>query len=83
MIEKLALPILHAMDAEKAHDLTMSALKSGVLTRKAKMVDPMLSLSLFGRVFPNPIGLAAGFDKMPRRWMQCWGMDLDLSKQEQ
>lgn len=63
MIEKLALPILHAMDAEKAHDLTMAALSSGMLTSKTPENDSILSLSLFGRVFPNPIGLAAGFDK--------------------
>lgn len=63
MIEKLALPFLHMMDAEKAHGLTMTGLKSGLVTRKAKEDDQSLALSLFGRVFPNPIGLAAGFDK--------------------
>ena len=63
MIEKLALPLLHAMDAEKAHDLSIKALSSGMLTKQAKSTNPILSLSLFGRVFPNPIGLAAGFDK--------------------
>ncbi len=63
MLEKLALPFLHMMDAEKAHTLTMTGLKSGLVTRKAKENDPSLALSLFGRVFPNPIGLAAGFDK--------------------
>lgn len=63
MLLKLTLPILHAMDAEKAHGLTVSALKSGILTRKAPSNIPALSLSVLGRVFPNPIGLAAGFDK--------------------
>ena len=63
MLEKLALPFLHAIDAETAHNITVSALNSGLLTRQAPNFDPSLSLSLFGRVFPNPIGLAAGFDK--------------------
>jgi len=63
MISKLALPILHSLDPEKAHDLSISALKSGLLTKQAKDSDPALSLSLFGRVFPNPVGLAAGYDK--------------------
>jgi dihydroorotate dehydrogenase len=63
MLSKLALPLLHTLDAEKAHDFTLSALKTGMVTRKAKKYDDALALSLFGRVFPNPIGLAAGFDK--------------------
>lgn len=63
MISKLALPFLHCLDAETAHDITLSALKSTLLTRKAPKPNPALSLSIFGRVFPNPVGLAAGFDK--------------------
>lgn len=63
MISKIALPLLQCLDAETAHNIGLSVLKSGVLTSKAKRIDPALSLSLFGRVFPNPIGLAAGFDK--------------------
>jgi dihydroorotate dehydrogenase len=63
MIEKLALPFLHMMDAEKAHTLTMAGLKSGLVTGKAPKHDQALAVSLFGRVFPNPVGLAAGFDK--------------------
>ena len=64
MIEKIALPFLHMMDAERAHDITMRVLKSGMITQKASdNINPTLSLSLFSRVFPNPIGLAAGFDK--------------------
>ncbi|PCH98891.1 MAG: dihydroorotate dehydrogenase (quinone) [Alphaproteobacteria bacterium] len=63
MISKIALPFLRCLDAEKAHNLTLSALKTGLMTRKAKTPSQALSLSLFGRVFPNPVGLAAGFDK--------------------
>ncbi len=63
MLDKIALPILHLIDPEKAHDLTIIALKSGALTKHTKKSDPALGLSLFGRVFPNPVGLAAGFDK--------------------
>ena len=63
MLEKLVLPILHCMDAEKAHSLTMRGLKSGYATKVAPECNQSLAVSLFGRVFPNPIGLAAGFDK--------------------
>lgn len=63
MISKLTLPLLHAIDPETAHNLSIAALKSGLLTRKTKKSDPALSISTLGRVFPNPVGLAAGFDK--------------------
>ena len=63
MIERLALPILYSMDPENAHNLTVKTLKSGYLIKKAPQPQAELSLSLFGRVFPNPVGLAAGFDK--------------------
>jgi dihydroorotate dehydrogenase len=63
MIEKIALPFLHLMNAETAHNATIKALTTGLFTKKQPKTIPELSLSLFGRVFPNPIGLAAGFDK--------------------
>lgn len=59
----IAKPFLHCLDAEQAHHLTLNTLKTGLMTRKAPAPYPSLSLSLFGRVFPNPVGLAAGFDK--------------------
>lgn len=59
----IARPLLGALDAEKAHSLTVRALSSGLMTRAAPSSDPVLSLSVLGRVFPNPVGLAAGFDK--------------------
>lgn len=63
MFDKIALSFLHQFDPEKAHDLTITALKSGALTTRAKKSNDALALSLFNRVFPNPVGLAAGFDK--------------------
>ncbi len=63
LLEKITLPIFHQMDPEKAHDLTIQALRTGLLTKKTKASDPKLSQSILGLKFPNPIGLAAGFDK--------------------
>ena len=60
---KAARPLLHCMDAESAHSLTISALKTG-LGGGAKLVSPSnLGTSCFGLNFKNPLGLAAGFDK--------------------
>ena len=61
----LARPVLHGLDAETAHDLTLRALAL-MPPRRPPPGDPRLSLDLFGRRFPNPIGLAAGFDKGAR-----------------
>jgi dihydroorotate dehydrogenase len=56
-------PVLHCMDAETAHGLTIKAMKTG-LGGSAKMVSPPnLATSCFGLNFQNPLGLAAGFDK--------------------
>lgn len=58
----LVRPLLHHLDAERAHGLTIEALR--LLPRGASAVpDPRLAISVFGLDFPNPLGLAAGFDK--------------------
>ncbi len=58
----LARPLLHALDAETAHGLTIRAL-SALPAGAAAAGDPRLSVEAFGLRFPNPLGLAAGFDK--------------------
>lgn len=55
-------PLLHCMDAEIAHGLTIKALKTG-LGGSAVRSPPNLGTSCFGLNFANPLGLAAGFDK--------------------
>jgi dihydroorotate dehydrogenase len=55
-------PLLFLMDAERAHDLTIRALKAWP-GKGARQDDPTLAVDAFGLTFPNPVGLAAGFDK--------------------
>jgi dihydroorotate dehydrogenase len=55
-------PLLFALDAETAHGLALSALKLG-LTPRAPRAPAVLRKRLLGLDFPNPVGLAAGFDK--------------------
>jgi dihydroorotate dehydrogenase len=55
-------PLLFALDPEVAHGLTLAALKTG-LVPAAPEDNPVLATSLAGMALPNPIGLAAGFDK--------------------
>ena len=61
----LVRPLLHRLDAERAHDLTLRALTLMPPARNPKD-DPRLAVELLGRRFPNPVGLAAGFDKGAR-----------------
>lgn len=51
------------MDPEDAHRLTLKALKTGLMPCPARVDDPKLKVTLWNRAFPNPVGLAAGFDK--------------------
>jgi dihydroorotate dehydrogenase len=57
------LPLLRLIDPERAHRLGLLALKWGLVGRDHSAVDPALTSTVFGLVFDNPIGLAAGFDK--------------------
>ena len=57
-----AKPFLHALDPETAHQLTIRALAMAPAA-PAPDDDRALAVKLFGRTFPNPVGLAAGFDK--------------------
>ena len=58
-------PFLFTVDPETAHDLAIKSLKFNYLPSKVFEVEneEMLRIKLFGKDFPNPIGLAAGFDK--------------------
>lgn len=54
--------MLFRLDAERAHGLTLAALRMG-LGPNVSGDHPMLSQTVAGLTFPNPVGLAAGFDK--------------------
>ena len=60
--ERLARPLLRALEPEYAHYLALKALKFAP-RRRAPADDPRLAVRAFGLSFPNPIGIAAGFDK--------------------
>jgi dihydroorotate dehydrogenase len=62
----LARPMLFALPPEQAHETTLMGLEAGVYLRDAKPADPSLAVSVAGLQMPNPIGIAAGFDKDAR-----------------
>src|ERR1700755_3088694 len=55
--------LLSRLDAETAHGLAIRGLKSGLGPRDRRPDPPSLGVKVWGRTLPNPIGLAAGFDK--------------------
>lgn len=58
-------PAFHALDPETAHEATLCALER-LPARPAPACDRRLATKAFGLTFPNPVGLAAGFDKDAR-----------------
>ncbi len=62
-IASALLPVLSRFSPEKAHNLALWALRMGLAGAAPISDDPMLAVDVFGLRFPNPVGLAAGFDK--------------------
>jgi dihydroorotate dehydrogenase len=60
--DRLSRPLMRALDPEDAHTLALKAVRF-VPRVKAEPDSPELKVRAFGLNFPNPIGLAAGFDK--------------------
>jgi dihydroorotate dehydrogenase len=60
--DALSLPLLRWIDAEDAHRLAIHGLKF-LPPIKPRTDDAKLAVRAFGLNFPNPVGMAAGFDK--------------------
>ncbi len=63
LTEKLGLAALHRMDPETAHGLSIKALQAGLAPTPGPVTSSRLQTELAGLRLPNPVGLAAGFDK--------------------
>jgi dihydroorotate dehydrogenase len=68
--EKVLRPTLFKMDAERAHELGIKALRTGLVPKtrftseeSAQIAEAFGTIERFGLTFRNPLGLAAGFDK--------------------
>jgi dihydroorotate dehydrogenase len=63
---KLARPALFYLDPERAHLVSIWALRlgfGGLRGKASRTDDPILATRVWNIAFPNPIGLAAGYDK--------------------
>ncbi|WP_045387430.1 quinone-dependent dihydroorotate dehydrogenase [Falsirhodobacter sp. alg1] len=62
-IERWGLAALHRMDPERAHSISLAVLRSGVMPMPGVVTSSRLAGTLAGLSLPNPVGLAAGYDK--------------------
>ncbi len=62
-MERLGLAALHRLDPETAHGLAIRALQCGLAPDPGPVTSPRLATRIAGLDLPNPVGLAAGFDK--------------------
>ena len=63
LMEKAGLGLLRQFDPERAHGLALTALKMGLAPQPGPVTSARLKTMIAGMDLPNPIGLAAGFDK--------------------
>ena len=63
MLDTFGLWALHRLNPERAHGLALRALCLGLVPLPGVVTSPRLRVSLAGLALPNPVGLAAGFDK--------------------
>ena len=63
IVERAALGLLHRLDPETAHGLSLTALKLRLPNLPGVVSTPRLATSLAGLTLANPVGLAAGYDK--------------------
>ncbi|SEV97270.1 dihydroorotate oxidase A [Cognatiyoonia koreensis] len=62
-LEQIGLRALRSFDPERAHGLALTALNLGLGPKGGPVTSPRLRTTLAGIDLPNPVGLAAGFDK--------------------
>ena len=65
LYKEIVRPLLFLADPEAVHHFVMSALQTAgpLLAHFTPAHNPRLARTVFGVTFPNPVGLAAGFDK--------------------
>ncbi|MEL6957754.1 MAG: quinone-dependent dihydroorotate dehydrogenase [Pseudomonadota bacterium] len=63
VLEQIGLKVFRSFDPERAHGLALKALNAGLGPKGGPVTSDRLRVNLAGLDLPNPVGLAAGFDK--------------------
>ena len=74
ILHDAAAAALRRLPPETAHNAALWGLRHGFGPRATASPDPILATRVFGRDFPNPLGLAAGFDKNARAANRLFGL---------
>jgi dihydroorotate dehydrogenase len=62
-LERVGLALMHRLDPETAHGLALRSLQAGAGASPGLVTSQRLRCTVAGLHLPNPVGLAAGFDK--------------------
>ncbi|MBK5924098.1 dihydroorotate dehydrogenase (quinone) [Rhodovulum sulfidophilum] len=62
-LERVGLAVFHRIEPERAHALSLTALRRGLVPLPGQLTSSRLATDLAGLSLPNPVGLAAGYDK--------------------
>ncbi|PZX15238.1 dihydroorotate oxidase A [Palleronia aestuarii] len=62
-VERIGLAALRRFDPERAHALALRGLRAGLVPLPGPVTSDRLAVTLAGLALPNPVGMAAGFDK--------------------
>jgi len=73
-------PLLRRLPAETAHRAALRALELGLVPAARRATDPILRVNAFGHDLPNPVGLAAGFDKNARVFTRMPGLGFGFAE---
>lgn len=63
VLDRIGQKLLFSFDPETAHGMSIAALRCGLPVGARAVRDDRLKVSLCGLAFPNPLGMAAGYDK--------------------
>jgi dihydroorotate dehydrogenase len=63
LVERAGLALLHRLDPETSHGLSLRALNAGLVPLPGEVTSLRLRTMLAGMALANPVGLAAGYDK--------------------
>ncbi|MBU2889229.1 quinone-dependent dihydroorotate dehydrogenase [Celeribacter halophilus] len=63
LFEQFGMMVLRSFDPEKSHKLSIAALRAGLAPLPGLVTSARLKTTFAGMELPNPVGLAAGYDK--------------------
>lgn len=63
VLERAGLALLRRLEPERAHAMALRGVRAGLAPAPGPVQSPRLATRIAGLDLPNPVGLAAGFDK--------------------